>query len=456
MLYFVLEVVLPGAFSFSATNYSDVVIVNDGTNSFEKALKICNLCSAHLTIPAATSEYIASKFFWTATYLTRKSNSLQISPQLSHTQEINVPKVLPVKQRNPLFLLDNQCFAQRPGRDELLQRMCQLNSRFVCESNDRVPGICEVKDACADVSGVAQKTCLESSSSLYDPGVLLSRGTRIINGKNALIQDHPWAVYLKYQHKDAPDKWSKCAGVIVSSKRMITAKHCLVNAAHGVVYWGSANSTKMTRTKYQKQQSFNTNFIKLHPDKKIDIAALNFEMAEPFINTEVNNPRPSVLPIKLPKKGQVVNPKDLVTVIGWGATCTDPPQCTRQDGNPTILQEVNIRAEGPHNCDADLHQFCAGGIYNGMKMDACKGDSGAPVECINSDGTKRLCGIVSTGPDVPKCGTSPGTYVQVADEDVLWFVENKNRSGTAAASQPIRSNYVVLSFGIFAVFPYFS
>ncbi|XP_072396490.1 transmembrane protease serine 9-like [Diabrotica undecimpunctata] len=230
---------------------------------------------------------------------------------------------------------------------------------------------------------------------------LVSAGSnlRIIGGKEAKLQDHPWMVSLAN-----PSKQHICGGSLINDDTIVTAAHCFINNNILFAIFFGVHNPKRPKIFMGIEKP------KLH--EKFDPArSFDYDIAIVKMIDKVVWPT-RVSPIRLPKQDTEVPSETSVITAGWGLT----EQAENSDG----LLEVNIKTMDSRICKERLshgdkfteRMICAGDL-NG-KVGVCQGDQGGPLEL---NGT--LVGIASW---VDDCG-KPAAYTKVASF-VSWI--NKN------------------------------
>ncbi|XP_075240225.1 platelet-aggregating proteinase PA-BJ-like [Convolutriloba macropyga] len=199
--------------------------------------------------------------------------------------------------------------------------------------------------------------------------------------------------------------------------QVLTARHCVEENCDGTINYGTSYKSDETYT--VKFRCHDDNVI-VHTSRDLAIIDAGRKLANSY-------------PIAIPS-GAEEQPMsgDYVYAVGWGRACNDPGKaCNNQDRRPDHMQMVRITVRSRCRYSwSDPSLFCAGGITDDMPKDACSGDSGGPLECIDSQGKVYICGVVSLGPKAPNCGKSPGGYVRVADDDVIRWLISKGGAST--------------------------
>lgn len=240
-------------------------------------------------------------------------------------------------------------------------------------------------------------------------------GDRIVNGNDADIESHPWAVQLIYS--DGGSQY-RCTASILSKHTIVTAAHCLKRVSEGKGYYGDESDGE------GESFGFTSSDVVIHPESQIDVGLI-------VLTDSLNLDGRKAKAISIPSESFHPSEGSSVEIAGWGKMCSNS-DCTSQEKEAEELQEVKVLVQDQNTCGAADYQFCAGGEVKGVPMDACVGDSGGPVECEGKNGV-FLCGVVSQGPAPPDCWRNPGTYVNVGSTTVREFIKSEFRTGYTAS-----------------------
>ncbi|CAH2098442.1 unnamed protein product [Euphydryas editha] len=337
------------------------------------------------------------------------------------TPDGNVGTCMNVSSCPHLFKL----LVNRPISNETLTFL--KNSR--CESPD------EYSVCCGPVINKTQigpsYTCRPSVAPA-DPrtqccGLDVSSGNRILGGNVTAIDQYPWLTLLEYRVFRYNEINPLCGGVLISSKYVLTAAHCVtgpilksgkpINVRLGE-YDTSHDGPDCVEADGGDKDCTDGHIalpiekIIPHKDynpesslKRHDIALIRLKDEAPYNDF--------IRPICLPTNdiGQNTDEQMLV-VAGWGATETE------ESSNVKLHVEVPyVKLE---DCQPSYDvpgrkvklwkgQICAGGVKG---KDSCKGDSGGPLMADNG-GIHYAVGIVNFGGS--RCGSVnvPGVYINV-------------------------------------------
>uniref|UniRef100_A0A3B3X9G8 Peptidase S1 domain-containing protein n=1 Tax=Poecilia mexicana TaxID=48701 RepID=A0A3B3X9G8_9TELE len=214
---------------------------------------------------------------------------------------------------------------------------------------------------------------------------------RIVGGRSVAPGEIPWQVLFRPK----PSGRLFCGGSILSERWVITAAHCLREAA------GSFS----VRKDYEVLEE------QPHPRYNATLDIYNHDIALLYLKETISFSA-TVRPICI---GPMAFIEDLVkqpspaTVSGWGRT--------RFMGiTSNILQKVEVPLVDQTECKKSSNEritpvmFCAG--FYDVAKDACQGDSGGPHAKSYRD-TWFLTGIVSWGEECAKEGKY-GVYTRVS------------------------------------------
>ncbi|XP_041432269.1 serine protease 27 [Xenopus laevis] len=312
--------------------------------------------------------------------------------------------------------------------------------------------------------------------------------TRIVGGVNAVHGEWPWQVNLRRPGGDFI-----CGGVLISSKWVVTAAHCvsvriydflIVTLGDHDLDVADSEETSIAVKRIISYPSFDST------QKAHDISLLELEKEVPASRF--------IIPVCLPT-ASVMFPEDLCCwVTGWGQigegseylyalTLSNGPldsstfprcslfiiyiyiqykcKCSKCQNvltihlpltvnlpRPKILRKVHVKLISNEKCNGfrqipDFHGFiletveddmiCAGYAEGGK--DACNGDSGGPLVCKKDD-RWLLAGVVSKGSGCGKKNRNK-VYTRLTSY-VNWILENapeaaKNVLGVEFQSPPM-------------------
>ncbi|XP_041795892.1 coagulation factor IX [Chelmon rostratus] len=235
---------------------------------------------------------------------------------------------------------------------------------------------------------------------------------RIVGGVLEERGGSPWQVLVRRS-----DGYGFCGGTLVSDQWVVSAAHCLDEAADHVTI-GDFDKQRPD----PGEQRIKIQRVIIHPHFHSftfdsDIALLY--LARPVVRG------PTVVPACLPDphlSKYLLKEGNRGVVTGWGLT--------RYLGRSSrFLRKVTLPVVSYKDCTASTEQvitdnmFCAG--YLQVSMDACSGDSGGPF-VVHYRGTWFLTGVVSWG---EKCAAKGkyGVYTRLGNF-LNWIRDTMERS----------------------------
>jgi len=204
----------------------------------------------------------------------------------------------------------------------------------------------------------------------------------IYNGVEAGVNEYPWMAQVKPKGTK-----SYCGGALVTSKWVLTARHCVTEKPpqpnKPPSYWEVAlgEHDVETRAETSITRSYNVDLIVLHPKHDIAMVRLS-EPADISIYT----------PVCLPRHHQDFTGQE-ATLTGWGAI-------GENDSGPsaTKLQELErLRVISDSECkqfrrDSSPQDLC---LVCPKNTSGGPGDSGSPLIVKGTDGSHTLVGVLS-------------------------------------------------------------
>ncbi|KAG5876780.1 hypothetical protein JTB14_038406 [Gonioctena quinquepunctata] len=231
---------------------------------------------------------------------------------------------------------------------------------------------------------------------------------RVVSGSVAKNGDYPWQAALKVKVRETSAHW--CGAVIISSKWVLTAAHCLKGYTKGayIIVAGDYNTDENEGTEQQKfidEFFIHENFRKGHKMNN-DIALIKVKGGGFVLNDDVQ-------PICLPDTDTTYDQDLNCTISGFGSVKSGISAYSHNMMSAWIPIHSKEICKMPHIYGDAITEsmVCAGFLDGGV--DACEGDSGGPLACLDQ-GFFTLYGLTSWG---QHCGhaNKPGVYVKVAN-----------------------------------------
>lgn len=200
--------------------------------------------------------------------------------------------------------------------------------------------------------------------------------TRVVNGFHAKEGAWPWLASLQMNGRH----W--CGGTLITPTWVLTAAHCVQKPRNPTIKMGAHDHSK-----YEPSvQNIPVKRIIPHPQYN-KISTLNSDFAL------IELARPATLNQRVElaclPKATGVYPKHGANcyVAGWGSIKHPGPVVDR-------LQQARLPVVDVKKCKWQLEVVCAG--YGTVHdANACRGDSGGPFVCQQSDGSWVLEGVAS-------------------------------------------------------------
>ncbi|XP_063700511.1 serine protease easter-like [Culicoides brevitarsis] len=334
----------------------------------------------------------------------------------------------------------NQPVVPQDEFDFVILSQCQKPG-FVCCPNSGVSSTTttteEVKEV---VEEVTETPNIIQSSNLPVPGAGvcgIHLSDKIFGGTKIGIDEHPWMALLEYN--DNGQNIFACGGVLISSRYVLTAAHCIRTTPFlksvRLGEWNlkteedcdeSGDCSDPVQDIPIEQTISHIKYDSSDRNSLYDIALIRLIRPVQFTYFI----KPICLPFDPELQKDTIDVGKEFTVAGWGRTekgtwsdiklkldvkGVDLQKCSQVYGNPLTPQlQRKLIPE----------QICAGGELN---KDSCGGDSGGPLMRTWRDSKGKnyvfVAGIVSYGPT--NCGQKgwPGVYTRVTSY-LDWIQKN--------------------------------
>ncbi|KAG8141226.1 putative Plasminogen activator protein, partial [Naja naja] len=217
---------------------------------------------------------------------------------------------------------------------------------------------------------------------------------KIKGGAYSYIESHPWQAGIFVKNRGV--EGYHCGGILISSCWVLSAAHCFPKG-----------SFDPRRLKVVLGRTFRV---------KSSVTEQIFQV-ERYITHE------NVRPVCLPDAGLKLPDWTECEVSGYGKHEMSSPFHSERlkEGHVRLFPDSFCTSARLANRTVTENMLCAGDTR--QLHDACKGDSGGPLACLN-DGRMKLIGIISWGVGCGKKNT-PGVYTRVAH--YLNWIQEKAR-----------------------------
>jgi trypsin len=272
---------------------------------------------------------------------------------------------------------------------------------------------------------------------------------RVVGGHAASIEQYPWQVAVVGSPNDFPSGWDAfdrqfCGGVLVTSRIVLTAAHCLYdtdfdcdNAGDGLELCDGDENPSGDGTTRPEHNDIDVVLGRTTlSNSSAGVELELFEDSEAISISEDPDFNPgtfqndvgylvletppalgaSIAPIDIAGNDEAAlwdEDGDLQDVSGWGSTEFSGGEDTLRAASVPIVSDGTCGAPAIYGTDFDpATMVCAGFLAGGV--DTCQGDSGGPLEAPLEGGGYRLIGLTSWGDGCAE-PNAPGVYTRIAE-----------------------------------------
>jgi len=255
---------------------------------------------------------------------------------------------------------------------------------------------------------------------------------RIAGGKEAEVNEFPWAVLLEIKAGSTP---LRCGGTLINDRWVLTAAHCVSSSSRLDItaILGEHDTTSRLESTSLRIKAKPYRFNK-HWSYKFDGqqgAWYDFALIE--LSEPVDFGRhPHIRPVCLPDQGETDFSNEVATVSGWGLQNVDYKRYTQLGlvkgvgyGRAKKLKKLDVRLMSQaecrniyHNVEPEIKLKESNLCAISSSGDSCQGDSGGGLVIPRCDGRfYELAGVVSFGIG---CNSTlngvriPGVYARVS------------------------------------------
>jgi len=205
-------------------------------------------------------------------------------------------------------------------------------------------------------------------------GISPVQQSRVVNGFTSKEGAWPWIASLQMRGRHF------CGGTLITPTWVLTAAHCVERQAGMSIKMGAHNHGNREAS----AQNIAIKRIIRHPGYSRNTLKADFALIELQKPATLNA---RVRLACLPKSAQYPKPGSTCYIQGWGST-------RHPGGVATILQQAKMPIVDSSKCKHQREVVCAG-FGTTTDPNACRGDSGGPFVCRQSDGSWVLEGVAS-------------------------------------------------------------
>jgi len=283
-----------------------------------------------------------------------------------------------------------------------------------------------------------------SQAPQYQPNLkMISRRTvnHIIKGRPVNEHSWPWvvpisAVFRKWTGHICGSSLLRVRDHLEESDIVLTAAHCVTNRIGGhleklnadrLTLIAGQHSLNVYEVGEQEREGAEIRFHRQYrpsPDTFNDIALIKLDKPVKFTDT--------IRPICLPKQGAPIPIDKTCVALGWGRTS---PDFFSKQQTAEVLQQLRVPVQSASICASawgrdypanevykEDQMICAG-VTENVTASVCRGDSGGPLACQETDGTWTVYGVVSFTGHITCLGREPPVFARVSNY-VDWITEN--------------------------------
>ncbi|XP_072857916.2 complement factor I [Pogona vitticeps] len=230
----------------------------------------------------------------------------------------------------------------------------------------------------------------------------VTRRKRILGGNTAEKHEFPWQVAIKGERERI-----SCGGVYIGGCWVLTAAHCVrASRAHVYkVFTGMLNSINVTKGTIV---AYNLKKVIVHENYNSKTYENDIALLEMKPNDMGKCYPIDTVPVCVPWSKYMFKGGEQCKVSGWGYDADFTRQYALKWGYIYLMENCSEIYKNRYFEGME----CAG-THDGS-VDSCKGDSGGPMVCFDSNNVGYVWGIVSWGEN---CGVKgfPGVYTKVAN-----------------------------------------
>ncbi|XP_076238933.1 uncharacterized protein LOC143182076 [Calliopsis andreniformis] len=232
---------------------------------------------------------------------------------------------------------------------------------------------------------------------------------KVVHGNVAPKGSYPWQASIRVRGHSRSSHW--CGAVILSSKYVLTAAHCLEGYNKGTYFVRAGDYNTEIDEGTEAEANIEDYFI--HEEFRKG-HRMNNDIALVLLKGQGISLGKGIMPICLPPSNTEYPAGLNCTISGFGSIETGKSTHSKnlRYGWVPLLDQTECRAGHVYGEGAISDGMVCAGYLDEDGIDTCDGDSGGPLACVNN-GAFTLYGITSWG---QHCGRAnkPGVYVRVS------------------------------------------